>query len=126
VKLYVGTVQIYVAAMEALRKKERQRETQFAQSSRVTIVVVRVGAVKLYVATVKIYVAAMEALRKNERQRETQFTTFSEFPPPPPPLKANVLFGKFFLNLTPCMIKLRVLMLCFPYFTDNSNIPNVN
>ncbi len=50
-KLSVGTVKIYVAAMEALREKERQRETQFT----------------IYVGTVKIYVAAMEALRKKER-----------------------------------------------------------
>ncbi len=54
-----------------------------AQSSRVIIVVVRVGIVK-------IYVAAMEALRKKEKQRETQFTTFSEFPlrHPQPPLES--------------------------------------
>jgi hypothetical protein len=39
-----------------------------AERSRVTIVVVQVGAVK-------IYVAAVEALRKKERRDETQFTT---------------------------------------------------
>jgi predicted oxidoreductase (fatty acid repression mutant protein) len=39
-----------------------------AQSSRIIIVVVQVGAVK-------IYVAAVEALRKMERGNETQFTT---------------------------------------------------
>jgi len=39
-----------------------------AQSSRLIIVVVQVGAMK-------IYVAAVEALRKKERQDETQFTT---------------------------------------------------
>ncbi len=38
-----------------------------AQGSRVTIVVVQVGAVK-------IYVAAVEALMKKERGDETQFT----------------------------------------------------
>ncbi len=43
---------------------------------------------------------------------------FSEFHPP---LNANVLFCKFFFNLTLCMTKFRVLMLCFSYFTDNSN-----
>ncbi len=37
-------------------------------------------------------------------------------------MNANVLFGRFFLNLTLCMTKLRVLVLCFYYFTDNSNI----
>jgi hypothetical protein len=51
-------VEIYVAAVEVLRKKERPDETQ---GSRVTIVVVQVGALKLYVA-------AVEVLRKKERQ----------------------------------------------------------
>ncbi len=40
-----------------------------AQGSRVTIVVVQLGAVKIYVA------AAVKALKKKERQDETQFTT---------------------------------------------------
>jgi hypothetical protein len=31
-----------------------------------------------------------------------------------------VLFRKFFLNLTLCMTKLRVLVLCFSYYKDNS------
>jgi hypothetical protein len=39
-----------------------------AQGSRVTIVVVQVGAVK-------IYVIAAKALKKKERQDDTQFTT---------------------------------------------------
>jgi hypothetical protein len=43
---------------------------------------------------------------------------FSEFHPP---LNASVLFCRFFKNLTPCMTKLRVQVLCLPYFTtDNS------
>jgi hypothetical protein len=46
-------VKIYVTAVEALKKKERQDETRFT----------------------KIYVTAVEALRKKERQDETQFTT---------------------------------------------------
>jgi hypothetical protein len=41
-----------------------------SQGSRVTIVVVQVGALKIYVTA-----AVEEALRKNERQDETQFTT---------------------------------------------------
>jgi hypothetical protein len=53
---------------------------------------------------------------KNERQDETQFTTkvdgFLSFIPP---LNANVLFCRFFWNLTLCMTKLRVLVLCFSY-----------
>jgi hypothetical protein len=44
-------VKIYVAAVEALRKKERQDETQFTTKT------------------------AVEALRKKERHDETQFTT---------------------------------------------------
>jgi len=85
-----------------------------AQGSRVIIVVVRVGAVKIYVTPV-------EALRKNERQDETQFTNqidgFLSFTSP---LNANVLFCWFSFNLTLCMTKLRVLVLCLYYSTDNS------
>jgi hypothetical protein len=51
----------------------------------------------------KKYVAAVEALRKKEREDETQFTTkiggFLSFTSPPPP-NANVLFCRFFKNLT--------------------------
>jgi hypothetical protein len=60
-------------------------------------------------------IAAMEAHREKERQDETQFTTkidgflwFSEFQPL---LNVNVLFCRFFLNLT----KLRVLVPCLSY-----------
>jgi hypothetical protein len=84
------------------------------QGSRVIIVVVQLGAGK-------IYVAAVEALKKKERQVETQSTTkidgFLSFIPP---LNAHVLFCSFFKNLTLCMTKLRVMVLCFSYFTDNS------
>jgi hypothetical protein len=58
----------------------------------ITIVVVQVGAVK-------INVGAVEALRKKER-----------------------LFFRFLKNFTPCMTKLRVVVLCFSYFTDNSKM----
>jgi hypothetical protein len=37
------------------------------------------------------------------------------------PLKANVLFCKFFLNFTLFWTKLRVLVPCFPDFTENYN-----
>jgi hypothetical protein len=38
-----------------------------------------------------------------------------------PSLNANVLLCRVFLNLTLCMTtKLRVLVLCFSFFTDNS------
>ncbi len=69
----------------------------------------------------KLYVAAVEeVLRKKERQDETQFTTKTDgFLSFIPPLNANVLF---FQVPTLCMTKLRVLVLCFSYFTENSNI----
>jgi hypothetical protein len=70
---------------------------------------------------VKIYVATVEELRKKKRQDETQFTTkidgFLSFIPP---FNAIVLFCRFLLNLTLCMTKLRVLVLCFSYFSENS------
>ncbi len=71
---------------------------------------------------VKIYVAAVEALRAKESQDETQFTTkidgFMSFIPP-----WMYFFCNVFKNLTLCMTKLRVLLvLCFSYFTDNSNL----
>jgi hypothetical protein len=54
---------------------------------------------------------------------ETQFTTkidgFLSFTPPHP-LNATVLLCRFLKNLTLCMTKLRVLMLCFSYIRDNS------
>jgi hypothetical protein len=83
-----------------------------AQVSRVIIVVVQVGAIKKYVASV-------EALRKSERERErgsqqdeTQFTTKKwcsslSFTPPP---NDNVLFCRFFFNLTWLWTKIRVLV----------------
>jgi hypothetical protein len=81
-------------------------------------VVVQLGAVK-------IYVAAVEALRQKERQDETQFTTkidgFLSFIP-----RQILMFffpSFFFFNLTLCMTKLRVLVLCFSYFKDNSIKP---
>jgi hypothetical protein len=77
--------------------------------------------VVVQVRGVKIYVVAVEALRKKERQDETQFTTkidgFLSFNPP---LNANVISCGFFLNLTLCRTKLKVLVLCLSYFTDNS------
>ncbi len=85
-----------------------------AQGSRLIIVVVRLVAVKYYVA-------AMEARRKKERQDETQFTTkihcFLSFIPR---WMLMYFFAGFFKNLTLCMTKLRVLVLCFSCFTDNS------
>ncbi len=79
--------------------------------------VVQVGAVK-------IYVAAVEALRKKERGGQNRMKLnlpqewfISEFWHPP---KANVHFCRFFKNLTRFWTKLRVLVLCFPGFMENS------
>jgi hypothetical protein len=86
-----------------------------ARDLRLTKVVVQLGAVKTYVATV-------EALREKERQDETQFTTkidgFLSFIP----RWMLMYFFVVFLNLILCMTKLRILVLCFSYFTDNSII----
>jgi hypothetical protein len=86
------------------------------QGSRLIIVIVEVRGVK-------IYVAAVEALRKMERQDETQFITkidgFLSFNPR---WMLMYFFAGFSKNLTLCMTKLRVLVLCLSYFTDNSNV----
>jgi hypothetical protein len=77
--------------------------------------------VVVQVRIVKIYVAKVEALREKERQDETQFTTkIDDFLSFTPTLNANVLFLQVFFNLTLCMTKLRVLVLCLSSFTDNS------
>ncbi len=81
---------------------EVQRKNHFccnsafnAQGSRLITVVVQVRAVK-------IYVSAVEVLRKKEGQDETQFTTkIDGFLSITPPLNANVLFGRFFLESHP-------------------------
>ncbi len=56
--------------MKCCNNSVSNAETQAfnAQGSRLTIIVVQLGAVK-------IYVAAVEALRKKERPDETKFTT---------------------------------------------------
>ncbi len=43
-----------------------------------------------------------------------------------PLLNANVFSCRFFLNLKLCMIKFKVLMQCFSYFTNNSNASENN
>jgi hypothetical protein len=87
-----------------------------ARGSKLITVIVQLGAVKIYVA------AAVAAFRKKERQDETQFTTkidgFLSFIPR---WMLMHFFGVFFFwNLNLCMTKLRVLVLCFSCFTDNS------
>ncbi len=59
--------------------------------------------------------------RKDEMKLNShQSWWFSEFHPP---LNANVLFCRFFQNITLCMTKLRVLVLCFSCFTDKPHLP---
>ncbi len=74
-------------------------------------------------ARVKIYVAAalVAVLRKKERQDETQFTTkIDGFVSFMTPRMLMYFFRRFLFNLTLCMTKLRVLVLYFSYFMDNS------
>jgi hypothetical protein len=56
--------------------------------------------------------------RDRVKLRNHQNWWFSQFQPP---LNVNVLFCRFFSNLTQCMTKLRVQVLCFPDFTNISN-----
>jgi hypothetical protein len=53
--------------VEALKKKEREDETQFTTKIG--------GKTSLGPSENTVYVAAVEALRKKEREDETQFTT---------------------------------------------------
>jgi hypothetical protein len=66
-------------------------------------------------------------LRKKERQDETpvyhQFEGFLSFIPR---WMLMYFFAGFKKNLTLCMTKLRVLVLCFSYFPDNSNVIHFN
>jgi hypothetical protein len=77
------------------------------------------------VGVVKIYVEAMEGSGKKEREGETQFTIkidglLSFTSPPLSSSNVNVLVCRFLWKFIPCTTQLRVLVLCFPYFTDNS------
>jgi len=93
------------------------------QGSSVIIVAGQVGAVK-------IYVAAVEALRKkrkdgmklNYHQNWWYFEFEHPAPRPPFPWMLTYIFASGFFNITLFMTKLRVLVLCFPYFTDISII----
>ncbi len=88
-----------------------------AQGSRLIIVVVQFGAVK-------IYVAGVEALRRKERQDQTWFITkIDGFPSFIPPWMLMYFFARL-KKISPCVwpnLEVRVLVLCFCYFTDNSN-----
>jgi hypothetical protein len=65
---------------------------------------------------------AQEKGKTASKPDETQFGTKSgAFLSFNPPLKANVLFCRFFLNLTRFWTKLKVLVSCFPDFMENSS-----
>jgi hypothetical protein len=85
-----------------------------ARGSRLIIVVVQLGAVKINVA-----VEAFKEKGKTGRNSVyyQNWWVFFEFHPP---LNANVLFFAGLFLISPCMTKLRVPVLCFSYFTDNS------
>jgi len=82
-----------------------------AQDSRLIIIIVQVGAVKNICSS-------SGGAQEKERKVEVYYQNwwFSEFQPP---LNANELFCTFFFNLTLCMTKLRVMVLCLSSFTDN-------
>jgi len=86
-----------------------------AQCSRLIILVVQLGAVK-YMQQQWRYSGKMKDRMKLSLLPKLMVFWVSH------PLNANVLFCKFFSNLTLCMTKLRVLVLCLSYFTD---IPSI-
>jgi len=88
-----------------------------AQGSRVIIVVGQVAEVKIYVTGVEGLMEEGVKTGWNSVYHQKNWC-FSQLPSP---LNANVLFCWFFLNLTRFWTKLRVLVLCFPHFTENSN-----
>jgi hypothetical protein len=85
----------------------------------------RIIKVVVHVGAVKIYVAAVEAFSKQEKTGVTQKTIqikiewFSEFHPV---FLFYVLFSRFFENITLFMTKLKVLVVAFPNFMDNSSL----
>ncbi len=94
-----------------------------ARASRLAIVIVQLGAVKIYVASSKQW---RRSGKRKDRMKFSLPPKSMVFWVSSPPLSANVLFLQvLFLNLTLCMTKLRVLVLCFSYFTDNSNVKQV-
>jgi len=70
----------------------------------------------------KIYVTIMETLIKKGRRgwRQDEIINHKPPPTPPPPLVLMYFFVGFFGNIPLFMTKLRVLILYFPYFTNNS------
>jgi hypothetical protein len=63
---------------------------------------------------------AQEKGKTGQNRRKLSLAQKAHFWVWPPPLKANVLFWRFFFNLTRFWTKLRVLLPCFPEFTDYS------
>jgi hypothetical protein len=77
-----------------------------AQGSRLIILIVHVRRVRISIP------GAMEAFEKKEGRWNSLYPKTDGVLSFHPHLNANVLFASFFSNLTPCMTKLRVLVLC--------------
>ncbi len=92
VVVQVGAVKIYVAAVEALRKKERGGSKQD------------------------------ETPPGLPEKKNGAFLSFTWLFLPLPPLNANNVHLQVVLNLTRVWSKLRVLELCLPDFTENSGM----
>jgi hypothetical protein len=60
----------------------------------------------------------VEGNQEGKKQGETQI----RFGANSVPVEAQFFFSLFFNNLTPFMTKKGILMLCFPYFVDTSNV----
>jgi hypothetical protein len=111
VVVQLGAVKIYVAAMEALRKKERQDETQFTTKIDGFLSFIPIWTLLYFFCRFFLNLTlCMTKLRVPQKLMDSSVS---------PRMHANVLLCRFFLNLTLCMTKLRVLVLCFSYFTDN-------
>ncbi len=77
----------------------------------------------------KIYVAAVKALREKETQFTTKIDGFLSFIPggagPAPPSFMLMSFCAGFFLISPLFDQLSVLVLCFPYLTENSIVCNL-
>jgi hypothetical protein len=82
-----------------------------AQGLKIIIIVVQVGVVKITCSNSQ---GAQNKWKIEWNSIYHKNWWFFEFHP-----SLNVFFYKFFFSLNLFMTKLRVLMLCFPYFTNN-------
>jgi hypothetical protein len=80
-----------------------------AQGSKIIIIVVHVGAIKIICSNSE---GIQEKKKDKMKLNLPPKLWFLEFHPVSPSLNVNVLFFKLKKKFTPCMIKLRVLVLC--------------